>query len=54
MNTTKIFACRTLEEEVMAVLPGDVDYEFLEYEVSVVRRDVIVAATMGVRFLWKQ
>lgn len=31
MNNIKIFACRTLEEEVMAVLPGNVDYEFLEY-----------------------
>lgn len=31
MNTTKIFACRTLEEEIMAMIPANIDYEFLEY-----------------------
>ncbi|WP_214658703.1 DUF1638 domain-containing protein [Candidatus Formimonas warabiya] len=31
MNQTKIFACRTLEEEIREVLPANVDYEFLEY-----------------------
>lgn len=31
MNTTKLFACRTLEHEVNAVLPAHVDCEFLEY-----------------------
>ncbi|SDF82656.1 DUF1638 domain-containing protein [Sporomusa acidovorans] len=31
MNKTKIIACRTLEAEIMAVLPKDIDYDFLEY-----------------------
>lgn len=31
MNKMKLFACRTLEEEIMAILPGNVDCEFLEY-----------------------
>ena len=31
MNKTKIIACRTLAEEVLAVLPAGLDYEFLEY-----------------------
>lgn len=31
MNDTKIFACQTLEEEILEILPGNIDYEFLEY-----------------------
>lgn len=31
MHKMKVFACRTLEEEVRTVLPGDVACEFLEY-----------------------
>jgi len=31
MNTTKIFACRTLEDEIMTMLPANIDCEFLEY-----------------------
>lgn len=31
MGKTKIFACRTVEDEILAVLPPHIDYEFLEY-----------------------
>jgi hypothetical protein len=31
VDTTKIFACKTLEEEIRAVLSSSVDCEFLEY-----------------------
>ncbi|MBZ4686766.1 MAG: hypothetical protein PWQ96_2501 [Clostridia bacterium] len=31
MNKAKIFACRTMEDEVQAILPENLDFEFLEY-----------------------
>ena len=31
MSKIKILACRTLEDEILAVLPENVDAEFLEY-----------------------
>ncbi|ATW27992.1 hypothetical protein DCMF_27460 [Candidatus Formimonas warabiya] len=31
MNKTKILACRTLEDEILAILPENLDHEFLEY-----------------------
>ncbi|ATW25815.1 DUF1638 domain-containing protein [Candidatus Formimonas warabiya] len=31
MNNTKIFACQTLEDEILEILPGNIDHEFLEY-----------------------
>ncbi|MGI6679237.1 MAG: DUF1638 domain-containing protein [Dehalobacterium sp.] len=31
MSNSKIFACRTLEDEILEILPKDLDYEFLEY-----------------------
>jgi len=31
MNTTKILACRTLEDEIMEILPKNIDADFLEY-----------------------
>ncbi|MCR6545766.1 DUF1638 domain-containing protein [Dehalobacterium formicoaceticum] len=31
MNKTRILACRTMEDEIMEILPQDIDSEFLEY-----------------------
>lgn len=31
MSKTKILACRTLEDEILEILPKDIDSEFLEY-----------------------
>ncbi|MEL7565725.1 MAG: DUF1638 domain-containing protein [Dehalobacterium sp.] len=31
MNNTKILACRTLEDEILEIIPENIDHDFLEY-----------------------